>query len=118
MAGSLVRTAENRIITSSKLSPDEITISSIVVLLYDAARSLLEALALMKGYKVYNHECFVSFLAEIVKNKEMAFLFNKVRLIRNGINYYGEPITLEEGNLEIQNLNRLIVFTKENLAFC
>jgi hypothetical protein len=115
MTRSLVRTAENRIITSSKLSPDEITISSIVVLLYDAARSLLEALALMKGYKVYNHECFVSFLSEIIKNKEMAFLFNKVRLIRNGINYYGESITLEEGNFVVQNLNELIIFIEENI---
>jgi hypothetical protein len=97
------------------IKPNEITISSIVVILYDASRTLLEALAVMKGYKIYNHECYFAFLKEIISNEKMAYLFNKLRLIRNGINYYGEPILLIEGNIALKELNNLILFLKNEL---
>jgi hypothetical protein len=115
MAGSLVKIAENKIITCSLISESEITIEHIVVILYDAARTLLEALALLKGYKIYNHECFVPFLKEIMQYEELALLFNKQRLIRNGINYYGEPLLLIEGRNAIKDLNEIIMFAKEQI---
>ena len=62
---------------------------------YDVMRAYLEALGLKKGYKIYSHEAFTFFLKEI--NEEvLAIKFDRLRKIRNGINYYGEDITVEE----------------------
>lgn len=112
---SLKHTAENKIISSSMLAPNNITISSIIGLLYDAARELLESVALQNGYKLYNHECYVSFLRKIIGDEKMSDYFNAARLARNGVNYYGEQVSLEKGRLIIKDLNELIAFLRDLL---
>ena len=57
---------------------------------------LLEALALKNGYKIYNHECYTSFLKEVLHNGVLAEKFDPVRLIRNSINYYGKRLAKME----------------------
>lgn len=76
-------------------------------LLYDVLRELLECLALKRGYKIYNHECYTTFLKEIIKDSYLGDTFDKFRLLRNGINYYGKKITLEEA---IETIKRMIEF--------
>lgn len=76
--------------------------------MYDALREYLESISLEKGYKIYNHECYSSFLKEILKMSREGDLFDELRKIRNGINYYGKNVTLEEAKMIIENLKELI----------
>jgi uncharacterized protein (UPF0332 family) len=79
-----------------------------ISLLYDALREYLESIALDKGYKIYNHECYTAFLKEILNLSNEADQFDKLRKIRNGINYYGKKVGAEEAQQIISDLHSLI----------
>jgi hypothetical protein len=95
---SLKKSSQNKIASANMLKIDETTSSSVISLYYESLREILEALALSKGFKVYNHECFTAFLKEVIKEEELANLFDRFRQIRNRINYYGKEISLIEAN--------------------
>ena len=94
-------------VESAEVLPEHLFIGKIT-LLYDALREYLECIALEKGYKIYNHECYASFLIEILNRSVEAKLFDKLRKVRNGINYYGREVSKEEADYLILNLNSLI----------
>lgn len=79
-----------------------------ISLLYDALREYLECIALENGYKIYNHECYTAFLKEIMDLSQEADVFDKLRKIRNGINYYGKKIDEGEAHQTINDLRLLI----------
>jgi hypothetical protein len=81
---------------------------STITLLYDTLRIYLECLALEKGYKIYNHDCYTAFLKEILKDSSLGDEFDKFRIIRNAINYYGREMSSEEGKSTIQGIKSLI----------
>jgi hypothetical protein len=93
---SVLESSSDKYYSSKLIKPHKRTFSSIIILLYDSLRELLEAFALNKGYKIYNHECFSCFLDEIVNEREMAELFNRIRQIRNGLNYYGRRLSYDD----------------------
>jgi len=97
---------------SAGVLPDAYFIAKIS-LLYDALREYLESVALEKGYKIYNHECYSAFLKEILNLPYEADLFDKLRRIRNGINYYGRKVSEDEAAKVISDLNSLIKRVKE-----
>jgi hypothetical protein len=94
-------------ILSANYLPKEHIVARIS-LLYDALRELLEAQALEKGYKIYNHECYTAFIKEILKKSPQGDTFDSLRKIRNGINYYGKDVSTEEAEHIINNLKKLI----------
>jgi hypothetical protein len=94
-------------IRSANYLPDDHKISKIT-LLYDALRELLEAKALENGFKIYNHECYTAFLKEILNKSDQGNLFDEIRKIRNGINYYGKKITDDEAIYVIKTIKELI----------
>ena len=71
-------------------------------------RILLEIIALDKGYKIYNHECYTSFLKEILGMSREADIFDRQRKIRNSINYYGKEISEAESKDIIETSKYLI----------
>ena len=81
------------------------TAASKVSLAYDSLCEMLEALAIKKCYKIYNHECYCAFLKEIIKERVLGDRFDKIRKIRNDSNYYGEEITVEEAEAIISEDN-------------
>src|SRR3989344_8719035 len=91
-----VNSSKNNLLSESKLPLSEITAASKLSLAYDSLRELLEALALQKGYKVYNHECYTAFLKEIIGASDKGDEFDDLRKIRNAVNYYGKGISVEE----------------------
>ncbi|MEK6856185.1 MAG: hypothetical protein AABX66_03450 [Nanoarchaeota archaeon] len=93
---SLVESAESKLKVAKSIPQNEISYSSIIVLAYDSLRTLLEAVASKSGYKIYNHECFTSFLNEILHKNSLAEKFDSVRAVRNRINYYGRKLTMAE----------------------
>ncbi len=102
-------------IESAGVLPDIYYIAKIS-LLYDALREYLESLSLEKGYKIYNHECYSAFLKEILNLPYEADLFDKLRKIRNGINYYGRKVSEDEAAQVISDLNSLIERIKKVLS--
>jgi len=94
-------------IRSAEALPEEFYIGKIV-LLYDALREILESISLERGYKLYNHECYSAFLKEILGFSYEADLFDRLRRVRNGINYYGKKVDKEEAKQIINELNLLI----------
>ena len=90
-----IRKIANEKIRSAEFLPNDHKVSRIT-LFYDALRELLEAKALEKGFKIYNHECYTAFLKEIMKKSNEGNLFDEMRKIRNGINYYGKQINDDE----------------------
>ena len=75
---------------------DENTVLAYLPLAYDSLRELIEALAVKKGFKIYNHECYTAFLKEIIKDSDLGEEFDKIRRVRNSINYYGKKVPLDD----------------------
>ena len=104
----------NKKIQAQKSIPENLPEPKIT-LQYDALRTLLEALALSKGYKIYNHECYTAFLKEILDESTLGDTFDKFRKLRNAINYYGKSISSEESKEIIKEMNDFINRIKEFL---
>ena len=104
---SLKKASQNKLESESKLELNDVTAGSKISLLYDSLRELLEALAIQKGYKIYNHECYTCFLKEIVKESVKGDEFDELRKIRNGINYYAKDISIKEARDVLKRINNL-----------
>lgn len=106
----LLKIADRKIEGMNQLSDEHYYAK--ITLLYDALRSYLEVIALKKGYKIYNHECYTPFLKEIMSDSDTGDKFDKLRSIRNGINYYGRELNLVEGKEAIARLKEVIQILK------
>ena len=96
LANSLINSSSKKMKSQMLLDLNDETASSKITLAYDSLRELLEALAVIKGYKIYNHECYCSFLKEIMEESLLGDTFDSLRKIRNSINYYGKEISAKE----------------------
>ncbi len=112
---SLVKSSSKKEYSQKILTLDENTAGSKVSLAYDSIRELLEALALKKGFKIYNHECYAGFLKEVMNESRLADEFDKLRKIRNSINYYGKDITPTEAEFVLKNVDSFITVLKSVL---
>lgn len=94
----------------------DITISAYVSLAYDSLREVLEALCILNGYKVLSHICIGELLKGVIEEFDYEE-FDRLRWIRNSINYYGQKVDLKQGNEIIDKIfaikNKII---SENLA--
>lgn len=107
LISSLIKSSKNKIVSANGMRLDGITASSKIILTYDSLREILEALALKNGFKVYNHECFCSFLKEVCKEEKFSIEFNEFRKIRNKINYYAEEVSIEDALILIEEMTKL-----------
>ncbi len=108
LINSLIKSANKKLKSQELLSLNNDTASSKISLTYDSLRTLLEALSIKKGYKIYNHECYTSFLKEVMNKSTMGDEFDNIRKTRNAINYYGEEVDSEEAKAIINNIKELI----------
>ncbi len=93
---SLIEMARSKEIAVQTAIITETTISAYVSLAYDSLREVLEVVCISKGYKVTSHIC----IGELLRSLDSSFPFSdfdRLRYIRNGINYYGTKIGLSEG---------------------
>lgn len=104
LMNSLIKSSKKKLESNKRLGLDKITASTKVSIIYESVREVLEALAIKKGFKIYNHECFCAFLNEICGNKSSSVEFDKFRKIRNQINYYGKDISVEEAKVIIKDI--------------
>ena len=71
--------------------------NSVYKLYYDALHELVESFLRFEKAKIDNHQCLFAYLCE--KHPELEFswdFFEKVRTKRNGINYYGTPVSFDD----------------------
>ena len=108
LISALEKQSKNKLISSKMIELNETTASSKVSLAYDSLRKLLEALAIKKGFKIYNHECYCSFLKEIIKDSLLGSHFDDLRIIRNKINYYGEDLSIEEAKQILKEIEEIL----------
>ena len=109
---SIVKTAELDLIFLEKVKIDEYSARKIMSNYYDVLRSLLEAMALRDGYKVYSHEAFTFYLREKEEN-EISLKFDRFRKKRNAINYYGESVSVEEVKEYSGEMKKIIIELKK-----
>lgn len=105
---SLIKSSENKLKSQELLKLTDDTAGSKISLAYDSLRELLEALSIKKGYKIYNHSCYTSFLKQVMKESVLGDEFDDVRKIRNSINYYGKSVGEEEALSVIKKVKALI----------
>jgi len=103
LAKSLIEGVKNDLIFLEKLAITKESARKIMTNYYDVLRSLLEAISSLDGYKIYLHEAFTYYLKEKGENI-ISIKFDRFRIIRNKINYYGKDISIEE---TIENVNEI-----------
>ncbi len=108
LANSLLKNSLKKLESQELLPLNETTASSKLSLAYDALRELLEALAALKGFKIYNHECYCAFLKEIMNESLLGDKFDEIRKLRNKINYLGKEVTPEESKHATTQIKELI----------
>lgn len=106
LISSLISSSSKKDHSQSLLQLNDQTASSKISLAYEALRELLEALAINKGYKIYNHECYCAFLKEILNESQLGDEFDKFRKLRNSINYYGKDIAVDEAKAILYSMTK------------
>ena len=106
MAIALEKSSKNKLESEGKLEMNSVTASSKLSVAYDSLRELLEALALRKSYKVYNHECYTAFIKEVLRESEKGDEFDDIRKERASVNYYGKEISVDEANTTIEKIRK------------
>ena len=104
---ALIKSSNNKLESENKLLMADVTASSKLSLAYESLRELLEATAIKKGYKIYNHECYAAFLKEIIGESNKGDEFDDIRRIRNAVNYYGKDISIPEADEFINKIKAL-----------
>lgn len=120
-AKALIKMSSNNLKTVSKLKIDDNSASVLFSMLYESFRQIIEAMCLTEGYKVYSHEALTFYLKKKFE-ESTANTFDRYRKIRNGVNYYGEPVQIDttiEAKKEINRLTKLLIqkylnFSNEN----
>src|SRR3989338_5863665 len=111
---SLIKVIENDLSFLETVQITGLSARKVIGNYYDTLREILEVMALKVGFKVYAHEPFVAFLTE--KGKEgIAAKFDRFRIMRNSINYYGASISVEEAIAYKQELLDVIAALKKGL---
>jgi len=100
---SLVEMSNIKETTLKTANINKINISAYVSLAYNSLREVLEALCILKGYKVLSHICIGEFLKDILEDFDYEE-FDRLRWIRNSINYYGEKVEFEQGKEIIEKI--------------
>ena len=108
LAASLRASSANKLESQGLLPLNDKTAASKISLAYDAVRELLEAVAIERGFKVYNHECYCAFLREVLKESAFADSFDSFRKARNAVNYYGRNVSTAEAEFILNEMSSFI----------
>jgi len=107
-AKSLIKSSEQALNTAQIIPLKEETAKTVFREIYESLREYCEALGYINGYKFLNHESITDFLNEILKEKDASLKFDRLRKIRNGINYYGNSIEIQTSKEALTSIPLLI----------
>lgn len=105
---SLVQMSANQLAFVTTIQITEQNASPVLVNHYEALRQICEAICAKHGYKVYSHEAYTNYLKEKLNEERIAEIFDRLRKLGNGINYYGENVSPEETKAAAQDVQTLI----------
>ncbi|MBS3174560.1 hypothetical protein J4440_01650 [Candidatus Woesearchaeota archaeon] len=114
-AKSLIKTADNALLSAKELQMIERNYNSILRELYESLRQYCEAIGYLKGYKFESHEVITYFLNDMLDEKEISMKFDRYRQLRNGINYYGRGIAKETAEKAIKEIPDIIKKLKKHI---
>jgi hypothetical protein len=107
LAKSLLRGSIKDLKFLEGLEINENSSRKVMVSYYETLRSILEAVASIQGYKIYEHEAFTFYLKKIEEGV-LSIKFDRLRKIRNSINYYGEDISIAETKEVKEEIKKMI----------
>ena len=85
----------------NKMGIDEFSSNSIVKDIHDTIIQSIHSKMLTRGFSAsgnYSHEAEVTYMKELGFSESEIFFMNKLRISRNGINYYGKIFEKEYAN--------------------
>jgi uncharacterized protein (UPF0332 family) len=103
LISSLIEISDIKKITIDEAKLNDVNISVYLPIAYDSLREILEAICISKGYKVLSHKCIGELFKKLIDLFEYDF-FDRIRYIRNGINYYGTKVDFEQGKELIEKI--------------
>ena len=117
LSKSLIEISNIKEKTIKKIKLDKMSINAFLPLAYDSLREVLEAYCVLHGFKVGNHICLGNLVKELNPDFDI-ILFDRIRYMRNGINYYGTKVDLKQGEkliIKIFELKKSILKTTKEL---
>lgn len=105
---SLVKMAKSNLEIVKQIPKTDNSASVILSQSYESLRQILEAIALTKGLKVYSHEAFTYFLLDLGE-VSISEHFDRLRKLRNGVNYYGSPVSLVIANSSLEKIEEIML---------
>ena len=108
MANSIIQNVFKDLKFLEEIKITELSKRKLVSNYYDSLRSLLEAISLLKWYKIYSHEAFTYFLKDYLNKNILSLKFDRFRKIRNALNYYGKSLQLNEAKEMILEIKEMI----------
>lgn len=111
LAKSLVAMSASHFTFISAIKITEQNASPVLVNYYESLREICEAICARNGFKVYSHEAFTNYLKEKLNEERIAETFDRLRKLRNGVNYYGEQVNSAETEAaakEIKVVNEIL----------
>lgn len=107
LINSLVKTSRMDLKFLNSLKINEFSARKVMSGYYDVLRSILEAVCLKRGFKVYSHEAFSFFLVSVGEDI-LGRRFERIRRIRDSINYYGKEVSVLEVRANVSEMKLLI----------
>jgi hypothetical protein len=107
-ATSLLETARQRIIFTEKKNASGQELKFVFEDYYSSLIEILHAILSIRGYKVLNHVCLGYYLKDILKKEQLYKDFDKLRIKRNNITYYGKDIDSKILEEDLQTTKKLI----------
>ena len=107
-AASLKAAAEDVLATLKLIPVRKESAKTIVRETYEGIRQSFEVLGYERGYKFESHEAIFHFILDVLKEQEIAQLFDRYRLLRNKINYYGKEVDVTTAERAKKDAARII----------
>ena len=92
---SLYESSKHALKTALEIQLSPYSNKTILRELYESLRELCESIGYKYGFKFQSHESIMYFLKDELNETKIATKFNKYRVLRNDINYYGKNINSE-----------------------
>ena len=107
-AKNLIKSSKQALKTSKEITLKEDSMKTIFRELYESLRGYCEAIGYLKGYKFLDHISITYFLKDILKEEKISKKFDRLRKIRNSINYYGEDTNIETVKEALKEIPKII----------
>ena len=109
LSDSLIKDSKDRLEYAKSSVLSESNAKFIYENVYEALREAADSILVLNGFKSFSHEASISFLQQFDEFSAVEIAeFNRMRIKRNGLKYYGKPCTVADANEVIEFAGNLI----------